>query len=34
MFKIEYVTQDEGAASPGQIGDRWYAVSTELSVTL
>jgi len=34
MFKIEYVTQDEGIASPGQIGDRWYAVSTELSVTL
>ena len=33
MFKIEYVTQDEGVASPGQIGDRWYAVSTELSVT-
>ena len=34
MFKIEYVTQDEGIASPGQIGDRWYAVSTELSVPL
>lgn len=34
MFKIEYVNQAEGVNSPGQIGDDWYAVSTELSVTL
>jgi hypothetical protein len=34
MFKIEYVNQSEGVNSPGQIGDDWYALSTELSVTL
>lgn len=34
MFKLEFVNQDEGINSPGQVGDRWYAVSTELSVTL
>lgn len=34
MFKVEYVNQSEGVNSPGQIGEDWYAVSTELSVTL
>lgn len=34
MLKLEYVNQSEGINSPGQIGDDWYAISTELSVTL
>lgn len=32
LFKLEFVSQDEGIASPGQIGDNWYAISTELSL--
>jgi hypothetical protein len=31
MWKLEFVSQDEGVNSPGQIGDNWYGVSTELS---
>jgi hypothetical protein len=34
LLKLEFVSQDEGINSPGQVGDNWYAVSTELSVTL
>ncbi|PEN15031.1 hypothetical protein CRI94_01720 [Longibacter salinarum] len=34
MLKFEFVSQDEGVASPGQVGENWYGVSTELSVTL
>lgn len=32
MFKVEFVTQDEGVNSPGQVGDNWYGALTELSV--
>lgn len=34
MFKLEVVSQSEGVASPGQVGENWLGVSTELSVTL
>lgn len=32
MWKLEFVSQDEGIASPGQVGANWYGVSTELSL--
>jgi len=34
LLKLEFVSQDEGINSPGQVGDNWYGVSTELSVAL
>lgn len=32
MMKFEFVTQDEGANSPGQLGTAWYGALAELSV--
>lgn len=34
LLKVEFVSQDEGINSPGQVGDNWYGVSTELSVAM
>jgi hypothetical protein len=31
-WKLEFVTQQEGDGSPGQVGADWYGVSTELVV--
>ena len=32
LWKIEFVSQDEGDFSPGQVGANWYGVLTELSL--
>lgn len=32
MMKFEFVTQDEGVNSPGQVGTAWYGALAELSV--
>ena len=32
MLKVEFVSQDEGVNSPGQVGDNWYGGLAELSV--
>ncbi len=32
LWKLEFVSQDEGVNSPGQVGANWYGVLTELSL--